>query len=244
MRVQTSLLIPLALMACQPNEDLQLEARQYSGAACEACPSVEISVLEALGEDPLDASINAAQREEIISLLDYDQEIDASDIPEAIESFQAAFRRVQEEFPEELTGWEATARTDLGYYDSHVVSLKMDTYVFTGGAHGLGNTRYLNFNRRTGKELDALEFFADPKAFSEFAETSFRRQYAIPAGEPINSTGFMFEEDRFALPQNIGIEAGEVVLHYNPYEAASYAEGPLILRFPLAEVRPYLAWAE
>lgn len=244
MRIQISLLIPLAFMACQPNEDLQLEAREYAGAACETCPPVEVSVLEAQGKDPLDVSINAAQREEIITLLDYDQETNATDIPGAIAAFQGAFQKVQEEFPEELTGWEARARTDLGHYDSHVVSLKMDTYVFTGGAHGLGNTRYLNFDRKTGKELDALELFDDPKAFSEFAETAFRQQYDIPADAPINSTGFMFEDDRFALPQNIGIETGEVVLHYNPYEAASYADGPLVLRFPLAEVRPYLAWTE
>lgn len=242
MRILLSLILLSAFVACQPTEELQLESRQYSGPQCETCPSVTISVLEALGDRPLDEAINTAQREEIITLLDYDQELDPADIPGAIEAFQSAFRKIQEEFPEELTGWEAMADTDLGYYDSHVVSLKMETYVFTGGAHGLGTTRYLNFERNTGKELEAMELFKDPEAFAAYAESSFRKQYGIPSDAPINSTGFMFEDDQFKLPQNIGFRNEGMVLHYNPYEAASYADGALVLEFPHEAVRPFLAW--
>ena len=244
MRKASILLFFGLLMACQSDKTLEMHDREYTGAACESCPSVRVSIVEAMGNSPLDASINTAQREEIISLLDYDQETDASNIEEAITTFQEGFRKMQEEFPEELTGWEAAVETEFGFSNAHVVSLKMKTYVFTGGAHGFPATRYLNFDHKTGKELDGVDLFKDPEAFAAFAESSFRQQYGIPSDAPINSTGFMFEDNLFKLPQNIGFENEGMVLHYNPYEAASYADGALILEFPYEEVRPFLAWEQ
>jgi hypothetical protein len=83
--------------------------------------------------------------------------------------------------------------------------------------------------------------FKDPGAFLEFAEASFRRQYSIPEDAPINSTGFMFEDNLFRLPRNIGFENEGIVLHYNPYEAASYADGALVLEFPMEQVGGFLS---
>ena len=177
-------------------------------------------------------------------MLDYDQEQDAMDIPGAIRDFQDGFRKMQEEFPEELTGWEASVEAVNSHEGPEVITIKMDTYIFTGGAHGYPATRFLNFDKKTGLELDAGELFKDPMAFSDFAEASFRKQYDIPEGAPINSTGFMFEDNQFQLPRNVGFENDRIVLHYNPYEAASYAEGALVLEFPLEEVRAFLVWGQ
>jgi len=52
----------------------------------------------------------------------------------------------------------------------------------------------------------------------------------------------MFEDNQFQLPQNMGLTPQGMVLHYNPYEAASYADGALVLEFPHEAVRPFLAW--
>ena len=238
-----ALLLLLALSAgCQSEKVLELQDREFSGEACESCPVVSVSVPVAADNTKLGTSVNTALREEIIELLDYDQERDADDIPGAIKAFQDGFRKIQEEFPEELTGWEARVTAARSYEDAHVLTVKMETYVFTGGAHGYPATRFLNFDKKTGEEMDAVELFRDPEAFSEFAETSFRNQYEIPANAPINSTGFMFEDNRFRLPQNMGFTADSLVLIYNPYEAASYADGALVLEFPLEAIRPYLIW--
>ena len=242
MRNGTLLLIFGLLMACQPDRTAEMRIREYSGAACESCPVVRVSIPEMLGDSQLEKSVNTALREEIIELLDYDQEQDAMDIPGAIKDFQDGFRKMQEEFPEELTGWEASVEAIKSHEGSEVITIKMDTYIFTGGAHGYPATRFLNFDKKTGLELDARELFKDPMAFSEFAEASFRKQYDIPEDDPINSTGFMFEDNQFRLPRNVGFENDRIVLHYNPYEAASYAEGALVLEFPMEQVRAFLVW--
>ena len=242
MRKASILLFFGLLMACQPEKSLEMREREYTGETCESCPVVRVSIPEMVGSNKLGKSVNTAIREEIIELLDYDEERDARDIPEAIRAFQDGFRKVQEEFPEELSGWEATVEAFKAYEDSEVISLKMETYIFTGGAHGYPATRFLNFDKKTGEELDAKELFKDPEAFKAYAESSFRTQYEIPPEAPINTTGFMFEENQFKLPQNIGLTTEGMVLHYNPYEAASYADGALVLEFPLDSIRPFLTW--
>lgn len=242
MRNPILLVLTVLLMGCQSDKTPELRIREYSGAACPSCPVVLVSIPEMLGNSTLSTSVNTALREEIIDLLDYDEEREASDIPEAIKAFQDGFLKMQEEFPEELTGWEASVEALIAYEDPEIISLKMDSYIFTGGAHGYPATVFLNFDKKTGQELDADAIFKDIGAFTAFAEKSFRQQYDIPADAPINSTGFMFEDNAFSLPQNIGFNARGMVLHYNPYEAASYADGALVLEFPHEAIRPYLAW--
>jgi hypothetical protein len=238
------LLLFLLLASCASDTGLEMRPLEFSGEICDTCPVVRVSIPEAVNGHQLGRNVNTAIREEILELLDYDEERDAQDIPGAIAAFQQGFQQMQREFPEELTGWEASVKAFKSYEDSNVLSIQMDTYIFTGGAHGYPATTYLNFSKKTGEELDAEELFAEPGAFSEFAEAAFRKQYDIAPEAPINSTGFMFDENGFSLPQNIGLTTEGLILHYNPYEAASYADGALILRFPLSGVSSYMAWSD
>lgn len=240
------LLLPilLAATACVSDTGLEMQTREYTGQICDSCPVVHVSVPEAVKDRGLGRTVNTAIREEILELLNYDDESDATDIPGAIAAFQQGFQKMQREFPEELTGWEASVKGIKSYEDPNVLSIQLDTYIFTGGAHGYAATRYLNFDKGSGKELDAEALFSKPGAFATYAEAAFRKQYDIGSDAPINSTGFMFEDNSFVLPQNIGLTAEGLVLHYNPYEAASYADGALVLRFPLDNVSSYLAWTE
>lgn len=228
------------LFSCASDSSTGLTMRQYEGTVCETCPLVRISIPEAEDETALGEAVNRAIREEIIELLDFDQEKNAANITDAIEAFKMGYQNLQKEFPEELTGWEASVDGTKSYEDPLLLTIKLDTYIFTGGAHGYGATTYLNFDKITGAELMGSELLKNQVAFSKFAEEVFRKKYNIPQDAPINSTGFMFEDNRFTLPENIGLTAKSIVLHYNPYEAASYADGALILEIPMAEGLPYL----
>ncbi len=104
-----------------------------------------------------------------------------------------------------------------------------------------GSTSYFNFDKKTGKQLSNDDLIKDKKAFLALAEKKFRELQQVPEGESINSTGYMFENDTFALPINIGFENNEMVLLYNPYEVASYADGIIEIRFAVSEVQDLLA---
>jgi len=234
-------ILALTLWGCERENKTEWHAREYLGKVCEACPSVRVGIPEAGDNTPLGRGVNQALREEVIEILDYDETRNATAIPEAIEAFSTAYRELRRQFPDETIGWEAELEGQITYEDDRLLSVKLESYVFTGGAHGLLTIRYLNFDKKTGEELGAEALFADLTALENMAEKAFREAKGIPSGAGINDTGFMFEEDRFALPENLGFTPQGLELLYNPYEVASYADGPVSLVLPMESIAPMLA---
>ena len=234
-------ILVIALWGCEEKKQTEWHPREYLSKVCEDCPSVRVAIPEADESTALGKGVNQALREEVIEWLDYDETRDASGIAEAIEAFGAGFQEIRRQFPDEAIGWEANIEGLISYEDDRLLTLKLETYIFTGGAHGLATTRYLNFDKSTGEELSNEELFADVSALENLAEKAFREAKGIPPGAGINDTGFMFEDDRFNLPENMGFTPAGLELLYNPYEVASYADGPISLVLPLERVRPLLA---
>jgi len=77
----------------------------------------------------------------------------------------------------------------------------------------------LNFDKKKGLELENAELFKNSDNFQAFAEKMFRQKEAIPKDKSINYTGFMFEQDTFYLPENIGFTKEGLKLLYNKLKA-------------------------
>ncbi|WP_411029128.1 DUF3298 domain-containing protein [Spongiimicrobium sp. 3-5] len=231
----------LMLFSCTDTNKLTLEQVNYTLDSCTNCPNVSINVPAAAEDSKIGASINRALREEIISLLTFEDENEAVDIDGAIASFKNGFLELKNKYPEEAIGWEAKIDGKVVYEDTFMLTLKLDSYLFTGGAHGYSAVRFLNFNKKKGNQLEVWELFENTKDFKRFAERKFRIQEDIPQDDPINSTGFMFEKNEFYLPENIGFTEEGMQLLYNQYEVASYADGPIALTLPYNEIKNYLS---
>ncbi|MEL1256013.1 DUF4163 domain-containing protein [Flavobacterium sp. DGU38] len=164
----------------------------------------------------------------------------AKDYNSIANSFIDSYEEMREKFPTETFGWEAKITGNVEYHSDQILNIKIDHYTFTGGAHGYQGYRSLLFNPNTGKTIFKNELFKNEKEFKTFAEKEFRKKYKIPDNTNINSTGLMFENDKFQLPQNIFYTTEGLLLYYNSYEAASYADGPKEILFPYKEVSKYL----
>ncbi len=158
-----------------------------------------------------------------------------------VDSFIASYEKMQKEFPEDAFGWEADIKGSLLYSSDSIINIKIKHYTYTGGAHGYQGFRSLLFDPMTGKTISNDELFKDKKTFMAFAEKAFRTKYKIPENQPINSTGYQFENDEFQLPINIFYTDKGLLLYYNQYEVASYADGPKEIVIPYTEVNSYLA---
>lgn len=233
-------LLMIALWGCKNEEQLAFEPQEIRSENCTNCPEVIINIPKALNKDPLSETINNALKEEVLSLLIYDDQMEVSTIEEAIISFNNGYLELKNLYPDEPIGWEAKIDGALTYEDKNILTIQVDSYSFTGGAHGISTTRFLNFDKNKALEMEVGELFIDPMEFQAFAEAKFRDQENIPATESINSTGFMFEDDAFYLPQNIGFTKEGLKLIYEQYEVASYADGPIILTLPYKEINPFL----
>lgn len=236
----TCFLLILTLIGCNNENKLTFEPFVRSENLCTGCPIIAITIPYAMASTKAANTINTVLEEEIISLLLFDDEMKISDLDDALVSFKNGYTEMKDLYTEETTPWEAKIEGKVVYEDKKVLTLQLDSYVFTGGAHGYQARRFLNFDKKKGIELENWQLFQHRKDFELYAETKFREQEAIPAEASINHTGFMFEKDSFYLPENIGFTKDGVKLLYNPYEVATYADGAIVLTLSFKEVRPYL----
>lgn len=229
------------LIGCQNESKLTFEPQSIENKICEECPEVSIEIPKALGKSKISKTINTALKEEIISLLTYDDEIEVNTINGALKSFKNGYSELQELYDDEPTDWEAKVEGNISYEDENLITISLESYLFTGGAHGYTSKTFLNFDKKKGIELENSELFKNSEEFQAFAEEMFRQKERIPKDKSINYTGFMFEQDSFYLPENIGFTKEGVKLLYNQYEVASYADGIIELVLPHSEVQPFLA---
>ena len=230
------------LCSCGRDENLTFQTEQYSNTAGNNCSEIRLELPKAGENRKIGKTINNALKEEVISILAYDDELSASTIQEAIASFDNGFNDLRRMFPDETIPWEAKIEGEIFFENKELLTIGLRSYIFTGGAHGYGSTRFLNFDKNSGEELERNEIFKNRDQFEEFVEMKFRLQESIPNEGPINSTGFMFERNVFYLPENIGFTEEGLKLLYNPYEVASYADGVIELTLPYSEVKEFLAF--
>ena len=240
MRAVICLLVLCCLYSCGRDTSMEFETLNIDSKPCGSCPEVKISIPEVKGRSKVARTVNNALTEEIISLLTFEDSLEVGTLNEAILSFRKGYEHIQQLYPDETPGWKAEIFADISYEDEQWLSIRLDTYTFTGGAHGYGAVRFLNFDKQKGTEIMSWQLFRNRDGFERLAEARFREQEKIPENKPINSTGFMFEEDRFYLPENIGLGPEGVKLLYNQYEVASYADGPIELVLPYSEVHQFL----
>lgn len=238
----TCLFLLVMLIGCKNEHQLTLAPKNISGDDCAGCPKVSINVPEVLENSKVAENINNSISEEIISMLLFEEkeDIEIATIARAIESFNNGYAEMNELYDDEGESWEANINGKVTYEDKNILTIELDSYLFTGGAHGYTSGRFLNFDKKKGIELEVWQLFRDKDDFRKFAETKFREQENIPKEKPINYTGFMFEQDSFYLPENIGLTKKGIQLLYNQYEVASFADGPIELVLPYAESAKYL----
>lgn len=208
----------------------------------ETCTNVSIEVPVAENIPVVADSINNKIFNTVRGIVYFGEKpYDGKTYDEIMTSFISAYDKMKKDFPRDpMMPWEATIKGSVPYKTDSIINVKLTSYMFTGGAHGYGAERSLIFNVKTGKSLKAADLFTDIKSFTSYAEKKFREKYKVPAGKNINATGFMFENDKFALPQNIFYTDKGLLLYYNAYEIASFADQQKELLFPYSEVQKYL----
>lgn len=222
-------------------EQLEMDVKTLPFCEAEECPRVEVNYLKIEGRDAFSKSVNGSMERQLIQLFNLSEEPSkATSLEEAVKEFVDEYLQFRMDFPDSFLPYEAQVDQHVLNKNEKTVVVETGYYLYTGGAHGYGGTGFLNFDAQTGKLLQHTDLLKDETAFTAYAEQKFREQYEIPKEVDINSMGFFFDEETFALPENIAVTDQEVILLYNPYEAASYAQGQLRFVFPKEEVAQWL----
>lgn len=223
-------------------EEITITQDTFETCETENCPTIKVHYIQAVENDTKSGVINKHIFESITSKIAPNKKgsSDFSSIQEALDFFIIDYNTLIKDIGNNFLSYDVDTFMQDSYQSQDFVSLELNYYLFTGGAHGYSGTQFLNFDAITGELLDQNSLFVDVDGLIRYSEKIFREQYQVPQERSINSSGFWFEDDQFHLPENIGFTETELILHYNQYEIASYAEGPIILTIPLIDLEAFL----
>jgi len=90
---------------------------------------------------------------------------------------------------------------------------------------------YQNIDLRKSRPLSLNDIVSNTKQFSELAEKLFKGRVGVD-----HLNGYWFEGGKFSLPREFGLSENGIVLHYNVYEIASFADGDLVFEIPYSSM--------
>ena len=128
--------------------------------------------------------------------------------------------------------WELKTQADTTYTSPEVLTVQLETFVYTGGAHPNSNRAFYIFDRETGQTLSLANLVSDTTALLNLVEQTFRKQQELPPQTNLEERGYFLRDGRFFLPANIGMNRTGLIFYYNPYEIAAYALGPIEVTVP------------
>ncbi len=205
-----------------------------SSCSVDDCGGISIDRVIAQGDSAVASRINTVLASTFLTALagpNPDAPTVAS-IGEAVSNFlsqQAAFRK---EMPESPSGdWTFMGRDYVVRADS-IICVRQIAYSFTGGAHGNTVVAMPAFRAATGERVTWRDFVRDTSEFMAAAERAFRRTTQMSTRDTYAKAGFWFENERFTLPNVIGITPTGYLLVYNQYEVAPYAYGVIEVALP------------
>lgn len=242
---RTVYLLSLFLLLAGCQKKLTFENQTYnkkSSLLCEdSCPEINMSIPIAEGDAVVSDSINKKVFSVLKEIIYFGEKpYTSKDYDSLVSDFIGSYEKLKTEFPKDEFGWEAKIEGSIKYQTDSILNIEINHYAYTGGAHGYQGLRSLLFDPKTGKAITNNQLFKDSNAFKAFAEKKFRSKYKIPENHSINATKFMFEGDQFQLPINIFYTDKGLLLYYNRYEIAAYADGPKELLIPYEELKNFL----
>jgi len=165
-----------------------------------------------------------------------DKSSSETDVNRAITDFSLEFQKFKTDFPEDLIPWEAYIEGELLYNSPLITTIAVNSYMFTGGAHGNDYVKLFNFNTETGDVLKVNDVLDLNTEFMALAKSKFEAE-VVKNDSNIND--YFFGED-FKLPENMGLNDQGLIFVYNKYEIASYAQGYTEFLLEFKELEKFL----
>ena len=225
--------------------EIKFHERSYGDCETDTiytCTEASVSLPVFQGESAYVRTINDSLKKHLLNDFMSDSVV-IMDVDRFIEGFIEDYKSFAEEFGFSTTGWFVHLQARVLLNKPRYLSLSLDGEVYTGGAHGMNNRYFLNFDPKTGKYFTLEELIKEgsQEQLVNIAEEKFRKAYQLSAEKSLNEAGgFMFPDDRFVLTENFALSDSALLFHYNSYEIAPYALGQTDIVILYDEIRDFL----
>lgn len=127
------------------------------------------------------------------------------------------------------------------YGNTHFLTHRIDTYTYTGGAHG-GTTAETFTYDRTGKQIQAADLFVNTAAVDTFSGLVKKHALALENYKDVINTEWLAES---AGPDASNFKAfafsgSDLIIIFQQYAIAPYAAGIIEVPIPLGELNGIL----
>ncbi|MGV3704208.1 MAG: DUF3298 domain-containing protein [Arcticibacter sp.] len=169
----------------------------------------------------------------------YTTETSYSSVDEMVEGFMADYRRFKLDPNFNNRVYNLTSKTKLVRNDQ-LIGIVVDSYIYTGGAHGGTLLSFINWDGRARKQilLDDVLKPGSRDSLKAIAERIFRKNEGISTSDPLKQ--YFFEDNTFALNENYLFTPEGIRYVYNEYEIKPYSSGRTELLLPYSEIRSLL----
>lgn len=156
------------------------------------------------------------------------------------ENFFREYGTMREDIPDYVVGWELNREVQVIYNSSKITSLCASSYAFTGGAHGNSSVQMASFRRATGERVQLSDILSADALdrLNTIAEKNFRRDREIPDNLSLEEAGYWFKDNQFMLNDNFAVGKSGLIFHFNQYEIAPYAFGPIDVTIGYDQIDP------
>jgi hypothetical protein len=196
-----------------------------------AYPQIESGLSEPVAravEDSIEAFVRRPMREDRPS----------ADPGELVVRWNDAYRSFKEQFPDSTVPWTVRRTVTFLAGPGTVLNLELREHAYTGGAHPNERVDYEVFDRASGRRLTLADVLVEDglTAITRMGERKFREMRGIAREDDLERAGFWFAGGRFALPERFAPTRSGLLFHWNAYEIAPYAAGPITLELAGPEV--------
>jgi hypothetical protein len=133
--------------------------------------------------------------------------------------------------------WERTLTVKHFFEDERYLSLSFEFVAFEGGAHENRKKQFVTWDKETKAPLSLAALWPEAEPFLALAEAEFRNARKLKPEDDFEANGYWFDKGRFRLSEQFAFTECGLLLHYNPYEAAAYAVGPIDVFIPFAKLK-------
>jgi len=200
------------------HKNVMFKAQSYKNTSP---ANINVIIHEAQGNDARAERINH-HVEALIANTIY-PDTSAMSIQKTINTFNSDYEDFLADFPDTNNTWELYVESEISYQSESVLSMAINIYRYEGGAHGNDKIVFLNLNPKTGEVYDFNDLVSNKDVFKAKAKTFFIKHLELKE-QPTDISDYFYGSD-FKLPEEIGFCEEGVILLYNVYEIASYAQG-------------------
>ena len=232
-----------------------LERKQYTFGGATRCDStsntgVDVSVSYVLLKDETEGARKINDSLHLIAVSSLTNWLDSatvanspearSNLDKAASLFAQDYEAVRKDMGSLGGCWQLETKADTVHSSVKALTVKVETYAYTGGAHPNSSLSFYTFDRKTGRMLTLNDMVEDTTALLGLLEQTFRKQQKIEPNANLEEEGYFLRDGRFFLPANVGTSSNGLIFYYNPYEIAAYAVGPVEVTIPYEKLNGIL----